>query len=62
MYQCPVHPAVRIAGKVKVKFSLYRPWRPLGLLEVKAPTFIRHSRIACTGRNLKHVPFDYNVA
>jgi hypothetical protein len=24
---------------VKVKFSLYRPWRPLGLREVEAPTF-----------------------
>jgi hypothetical protein len=23
----------------KVKFSLYRPWRPLGLREVEAPTF-----------------------
>jgi hypothetical protein len=28
----------------KVKLSLYRPWRPLGLREVEAPTFsdIRH--------------------
>jgi hypothetical protein len=26
-------------GKVKVKFSQYRPWRPLGLREVDAPTF-----------------------
>jgi hypothetical protein len=26
-------------GKVKVKLSLYRPWRPLGLREVEAPTF-----------------------
>jgi hypothetical protein len=25
--------------KVKVKLSLYRPWRPLGLREVEAPTF-----------------------
>jgi hypothetical protein len=25
--------------KVKVKFSLYRPWRPLWLREVEAPTF-----------------------
>jgi hypothetical protein len=24
---------------VKVKLSLYRPWRPLGLREVEAPTF-----------------------
>jgi hypothetical protein len=24
---------------VKVKFSLYKPWRPLGLREVEAPTF-----------------------
>jgi hypothetical protein len=24
--------------KVKVKLSMYRPWRPLGLREVKAPT------------------------
>jgi hypothetical protein len=27
----------------KVKFSLYRPWRPLGLREVEAPTFSRQS-------------------
>jgi hypothetical protein len=29
----------------KVKLSLYRPWRPLGLREVEAPTFsdIRHT-------------------
>jgi hypothetical protein len=27
-------------GKVKkVKLSLYRPWRPLGLREVEAPVF-----------------------
>jgi hypothetical protein len=25
--------------KVKVKVPLYRPWRPLGLREVEAPTF-----------------------
>jgi hypothetical protein len=25
--------------KVKAKLSLYRPWRPLGLQEVEAPTF-----------------------
>jgi hypothetical protein len=25
--------------RVKVKFSLYRPWRPLGLRDVEAPTF-----------------------
>jgi hypothetical protein len=25
--------------KVKVKFSLHWPWRPLGLREVEAPTF-----------------------
>jgi hypothetical protein len=25
--------------KVKVKLSLYRPWRPLGFREVEAPTF-----------------------
>jgi hypothetical protein len=25
--------------KVKVKLSLYRPWSPLGLREVEAPTF-----------------------
>jgi hypothetical protein len=23
----------------KVKFSVYKPWRPLGLREVEAPTF-----------------------
>jgi hypothetical protein len=28
-----------IAYKVKVKLSLYRPWRPLGLQEVEDPTF-----------------------
>jgi hypothetical protein len=26
-------------SKVKVKLSLYRLWRPLGLQEVEAPTF-----------------------
>jgi hypothetical protein len=26
-------------GKGKVKLSPYRPWRPLGLREVEAPTF-----------------------
>jgi hypothetical protein len=26
-------------GKVKVKLSLYRPWRLLGLREAEAPTF-----------------------
>jgi hypothetical protein len=26
-------------GEGKVKLSLYRPWRPLGLREVEAPTF-----------------------
>jgi hypothetical protein len=25
--------------KVKVKLSLYRPWRPLGLRDVEGPTF-----------------------
>jgi hypothetical protein len=29
--------------KGKVKLSLYRPWRPLGLREVEAPTFSRQS-------------------
>jgi hypothetical protein len=31
-------------GICKVKLSLYRPWRPLGLWEVEAPTFsdVRH--------------------
>jgi hypothetical protein len=28
-----------IFGVNKVKLSLYRPWRPLGLQEVEAPTF-----------------------
>jgi hypothetical protein len=28
-----------IQSKVQVKLSLYRPWRPFGLLEVEAPTF-----------------------
>jgi hypothetical protein len=30
---------VTIVRKVKVKLSLYRPWRPSGLREVEAPTF-----------------------
>jgi hypothetical protein len=25
------------------QLSLYRPWRPLGLIEFEAPTFFRHS-------------------
>jgi hypothetical protein len=28
-----------MATDFKVKLSLYRPWRPLGLREVEAPTF-----------------------
>jgi hypothetical protein len=28
-----------VQKKVKVKLSPYRPWRPLGLREVEAPTF-----------------------
>jgi hypothetical protein len=28
-----------VITKVKVKVPLYRPWRPLGLREVEAPTF-----------------------
>jgi hypothetical protein len=28
--------------KEKAKLSLYRPWRPIGLREVEAPTFFRH--------------------
>jgi hypothetical protein len=30
-------------SNVKVKLSLYRPWRPLGLPEVEAPTFSKQS-------------------
>jgi hypothetical protein len=34
--------------EAKVKLSLYRPWRPLGLREVEAPTFtdIRHTDVS----------------
>jgi hypothetical protein len=28
-----------ISDCLKVKLSLYRPWRPIGLREVEAPTF-----------------------
>jgi hypothetical protein len=28
-----------LLNKVKVKLSMYRPWRPLELREVEAPTF-----------------------
>jgi hypothetical protein len=28
-----------LTPKYKVKLSLYRPWRPLGLREFEAPTF-----------------------
>jgi hypothetical protein len=28
-----------IRGKGKIKLSVYRPWRPLGLQEFEAPTF-----------------------
>jgi hypothetical protein len=28
-----------ILRQKKVKLSVYRPWRPLGLCEVEAPTF-----------------------
>jgi hypothetical protein len=30
---------VNFIQKLKVKSSLYRPWRPLGFREVEAPTF-----------------------
>jgi hypothetical protein len=30
--------ALLMSVKAKVKLSLYRPWRPLGLREVEAPT------------------------
>jgi hypothetical protein len=33
------HPTSSLMGEVKEKLSLYRPWRPLGLREVEAPTF-----------------------
>jgi hypothetical protein len=32
-------PGIAIPVKVKLKLSLYRPWRSLGLREVEAPTF-----------------------
>jgi hypothetical protein len=32
-----------LLSKGKVKLFLYRPWRPLGLRDVEAPTFFRHS-------------------
>jgi hypothetical protein len=30
---------IRTVGKVKGKFSPYRPWRPLGLRDVESTTF-----------------------
>jgi hypothetical protein len=39
-------------NKVKVKLSLYRPWRPLGLGEVEAPTFSDIRLIHDAGRFL----------
>jgi hypothetical protein len=30
---------LEVKVKLKVKLSLYRPWRPLGLREVEAPAF-----------------------
>jgi hypothetical protein len=30
---------IYVTCKCNVKLSLYRPWRPLGLREVEAPTF-----------------------
>jgi hypothetical protein len=39
------NPSLREKLKVKVKPSLYRPWRLLGLWEVKAPTFSDIRRI-----------------
>jgi hypothetical protein len=36
----PIHSTVyNLSTEAKVKFSLYRPWRPLWLREVEAPTF-----------------------
>jgi hypothetical protein len=31
-----------VVGRVKVKLSLYRPWRPIGLWDVEDPTLSRH--------------------
>jgi hypothetical protein len=36
-------------GKVKVKLSPYRPWRPLVLQEVEAPTFSLDNRLTDGG-------------
>jgi hypothetical protein len=36
-------------GNAKVKLSRYRPWRPLGLREVEAPTFL-HIRLIDGGK------------
>jgi hypothetical protein len=36
-------------AKVKVKISLYRPWRRLGLREIKAPTFCLDNRFTDGG-------------
>jgi hypothetical protein len=39
LYEGRICPSLCKLGKGKVKLSLYRPWRPLGLREVEAPTF-----------------------
>jgi hypothetical protein len=35
--------SIRSVSKIKLKLSLYRPWRPIGLWDVEAPTFSRQS-------------------
>jgi hypothetical protein len=37
-------------SKGKVKLSLYRPWRPLGLREVEAPTLSLDNRLIDGGK------------
>jgi hypothetical protein len=50
---------------VKVKLSLYRPWRPLGFREVEAPTFsdiqlIDGSKVVSPMRQPLFTPQEYS--
>jgi hypothetical protein len=41
---------LKVYDQGKVKLSLYRPWRPIGLREVEAPTFSLDSRLKDGGK------------
>jgi hypothetical protein len=37
------HTSILLIGKIRCSYPCYRPWRPIGLREVEAPTFLRQT-------------------